>query len=349
MSTLPPVLAIDRLTVEYRLAGRRTLRAVENVSLQVNDGETLALVGESGCGKSSIARAVMQLNPVASGTVALEGVNLASLSRAELKSLRHRFQMIFQDPIASLNPRRRVGAILEAPLKIAGVRDASQRRRRVERMLALTGMDPSVLDRYPHEFSGGQCQRLSIARALVLEPRLLVCDEPVSALDVSVRAQVLNLLNDLQRKLGLSMLFISHDLAVVRNVADRVAVMYLGRICESGPARTVLENPAHPYTRSLLSAVPVPDPGTRPQRIALVDAEAASHLSVAGGCRFAPRCPRAQAVCNRHEPVLTGDDSGRAVACHFPVADPAAAAGGRPQAAGITDDHNKNRENPICP
>lgn len=273
MSEPSSVLAVRHLSVDYRLGGRRTLRAVDDVSLQVNDGETLALVGESGCGKSSIAHAVMQLKPVAEGAVEVEGVDLASLGRRELKALRHRFQMIFQDPIASLNPRRRVRSILEAPLKIAGVTDPEQRRRRVDHILELTGMDPAVLDRYPHEFSGGQCQRLSIARALVLNPKLLVCDEPVSALDVSVRAQVLNLLNDLQRRLGLSMLFISHDLTVVRNVADRVAVMYLGRICETGPARAVLENPAHPYTRSLLSAVPVPDPNRRPGRIALMEAE----------------------------------------------------------------------------
>lgn len=346
MSISAPVLAIDHLSVDYRLGRRRTLRAVDDVSLQVNDGETLALVGESGCGKSSVARAVMQLNPVAAGTIALEGVDLASLGRSELKALRRRFQMIFQDPIASLNPRRRVGAILEAPLKIAGVTDSGQRRRRIERILDLTGMDPAVMDRYPHEFSGGQCQRLSIARALVLEPKLLVCDEPVSALDVSVRAQVLNLLNDLQRRLGLSMLFISHDLAVVRNVADQVAVMYLGKICETGPARDVLENPAHPYTRSLLSAVPVPDPGHRPGRIALKDAETPSHLALPTGCRFAPRCPQAQAICHEKAPELESGGQGRQVACHFPVHrdDGTSTAGGHDTVSG----HN-NKENQLCP
>mgnify|MGYP001627812303 CR=1 FL=1 len=344
-----PVLAVRNLSVDYRLSGRKTLRAVDDVSLQVKDGETLALVGESGCGKSTIARAVMQLNPVSGGTIELEGVDLAGLGRAELKALRHRFQMIFQDPISSLNPRRRVRSILEAPLRIAGMKDADERRRRVERILEFTGMDPAVLDRYPHEFSGGQCQRLSIARALVLEPKLLVCDEPVSALDVSVRAQVLNLLNDLQRRLGLSMLFISHDLAVVRNVADRVAVMYLGRICESGPARDVLERPAHPYTQSLLSAVPVPDPSHRPGRIALKDSETPSHLSLPGGCRFAPRCPRARTLCHDQPPGLTDAGQGRQVACHFPIEDPNAPGVGGGADGARTDNHKNNRENQLCP
>mgnify|MGYP003650776288 CR=1 FL=1 len=349
MSESSPVLAVRHLRVDYRLGARRTLRAVDDVSLQVNDGETLALVGESGCGKSSIARAVMQLNPVAGGTVEVEGVDLASLGRRELKALRHRFQMVFQDPIASLNPRRRVRAILEAPLKIAGVTDPEQQRRRVDHILELTGMDPTVLDRYPHEFSGGQCQRLSIARALVLQPKLLVCDEPVSALDVSVRAQVLNLLNDLQRRLGLSMLFISHDLTVVRNVADRVAVMYLGRVCETGPARTVLENPAHPYTRSLLSAVPVPDPNRRPRRIALVESETASHMTVAAGCRFAPRCPQAQPLCHEQSPELKGDGSGRQVACHFPVNGTADDSAGDPPEGNAAGHYKNNKENQSCP
>lgn len=349
MSEPSPMLAIRHLSVDYPLGGRRTLRAVDDVSLQVNDGETLALVGESGCGKSSIARAVMQLNPAAEGSVEVEGVDLASLGRKELKALRHRFQMIFQDPIASLNPRRRVRSILEAPLKIAGLTDPEQRRRRVDRILELTGMDPTVLDRYPHEFSGGQCQRLSIARALVLEPRLLVCDEPVSALDVSVRAQVLNLLNDLQRRLGLSMLFISHDLTVVRNVADRVAVMYLGRICEMGRAQTVLENPAHPYTRSLLGAVPVPDPSRRPGRITLVEAEAASHMTVSPGCRFAPRCPQAQPVCHERPPDLEGDAGGRQVACHFPVNDTPDDSAVASSAGHAVECHKKNKENQSCP
>ncbi|MFC4259750.1 ABC transporter ATP-binding protein [Marinobacter lacisalsi] len=349
MSQPSPVLTVRHLSVDYRLSGRRTLRAVDDVCLQVSDGETLALVGESGCGKSSIARAVMQLNPVAGGSVEVEGVDLARLGRSELKALRHRFQMIFQDPIASLNPRRRVRSILEAPLRIAGMTDPQQRRRRVDHILELTGMDPSVLDRYPHEFSGGQCQRLSIARALVLEPKLLVCDEPVSALDVSVRAQVLNLLNDLQRRLGLSMLFISHDLTVVRNVADQVAVMYLGQICETGPARTVLENPAHPYTRSLLSAVPVPDPSRRPGRITLMAAETPSHLTVTAGCRFAPRCPQAQSLCRERSPELVGDAGRRQVACHFPVNDTPDDSAGASSAGHAIERHKNNKENQPCP
>ena len=320
------LLQVLGLEVSYSLGVGQKMRAVDGVSFDIARGETLALVGESGCGKSSVARAVMQLSKPTAGEIRLEGEDLARVSRAALKRLRRRFQMIFQDPISSLNPRRRVRDILEAPLKVNGLYDKATSAQRIHDALEIVGLDAAaVLDRYPHEFSGGQCQRLSIARALILEPALLVCDEPVSALDVSVRAQVLNVLNGLRERLGLSMLFISHDLAVVRNVADRVAVMYLGRICEIGDADGVLHRPAHPYTAALLSAVPVADPDAAPQRIAL-QGEMPSPMALPSGCRFRTRCPAAQARCASEEPGYTDLGDGRQVACHFPFSVTAAAA-----------------------
>lgn len=313
-------LSVEDLVVEYPLAGGQVLRAVDRVSFDVAPGETLALVGESGCGKSSIVRALMQLVPYTGGTVRVGGVDIGQLSRSELRRLRPRFQMIFQDPVSSLNPRRRVRDILEAPLRINGIFDRTRSTQRIHEVLELVGIDPATaLDRYPHEFSGGQCQRISIARALVLEPDLLVCDEPVSALDVSVRAQVLNVLNELRERLALSMLFITHDLSVVRNVADRIAVMYLGQICEIGAASEVLERPAHHYTACLLSAVPVADPDVRIDRVPLTG-EIPSPLDVGPGCRFRSRCPAARELCGQVEPPLSPVGSDRLAACHFPVA-----------------------------
>ncbi|MCW5261114.1 ATP-binding cassette domain-containing protein [Verminephrobacter eiseniae] len=322
----PPVLDVRDLDVVYALAGGQQMRAVERLSFAIGRGQTLALVGESGCGKSSVAKAVMQLVPTAGGVIRLEGQALGPLGGDALKRLRRRFQMIFQDPISSLNPQRTVRQILEFPLKVNGLFDKSESERRIRATLDIVGLDSQqMLGRYPHEFSGGQCQRISIARALILDPVLLVCDEPVSALDVSVRAQVLNLLGELRQRLGLSMLFISHDLAVVRNVADCIAVMYLGRICEAGDAQHLLEHPAHPYTVALLSAVLHADPAVPPRRVAL-QGEMPSPLSLPTGCRFRTRCPGAQALCAAAEPALTALADGRQVACHFPysVARPAA-------------------------
>ncbi|HEX2892232.1 ABC transporter ATP-binding protein [Vineibacter terrae] len=321
MSAATPILSVRDLAVIYPLGGGRTLRAAEDISFDVHPGEALALVGESGCGKSSVARAIMQLLAHTEGQILVDGQDLRRLSRRALKALRPRFQMIFQDPISSLNPRRRVREILEAPLRITGMRDAAARARRVATVLDLVGLDPqAVLGRYPHEFSGGQCQRLSIARALVLEPALLVCDEPVSALDVSVRAQVLNLLNELRERLGLAMLFISHDLAVVRNIADRVAVMYLGRIAEIGAADSIFNGPAHPYTAALLSAVPEPDPDATLQRLPMKAGEIPSPLAPPPGCRFQTRCPAADDHCRRVPPELVGLQDARSAACHKPFA-----------------------------
>ncbi|GAA5232795.1 ATP-binding cassette domain-containing protein [Verticiella sediminum] len=313
------ILDVRGLRVDYPVAGGRTVRAVDGIDFAIDRGQTLALVGESGCGKSSVARAVMRLETPSAGEIRLEGTDLASLNAAALKARRHRFQMIFQDPISSLNPRRRVRDILAAPLRVNGRLDA-QAPARIAAALEQVGIDPAgALERYPHEFSGGQCQRISIARALILEPTLLVCDEPVSALDVSVRAQVLNVLNELRASLGLAMLFISHDLAVVRNVADRLAVMYLGAICEAGPADTVFASPAHPYTVALMSAVPQAEPGRTTQRIPLTG-EMPSPIDLPSGCRFRSRCPAAQERCAHEAPAPRELAAGHVVACHFPYA-----------------------------
>jgi peptide/nickel transport system ATP-binding protein len=313
-----PVLAVRDLDVIYEVGGQQRVHAADRVSFEIARGQTLALVGESGCGKSSVAKAVMQLAPLAGGTVVLEGQSLAQLDAAALKRLRRRFQMIFQDPISSLNPQRTVREILEFPLRVNGLFDKNRSGQRIRETLEIVGLDShSVLDRYPREFSGGQCQRISIARALILDPVLLVCDEPVSALDVSVRAQVLNVLNALRERLGLSMLFISHDLAVVRNVADRVAVMFLGAICEIGDAPDVLDRPAHPYTAALLSAVPRTDAAAQPQRIVL-RGEMPSPMALPSGCRFHTRCPGGQPLCAQTAPALKRLPDGREVACHHP-------------------------------
>ncbi len=313
------LVSVKSLHVNYPIGAGQTLPAVQDVSFQIRAGETLALVGESGCGKSSTARAVMQLAGQVSGEILLDGVPLTQLSARKLRQMRHRFQIIFQDPIASLNPRRTIREALLAPLKISGLYRGEASLEKVRDMLRQVGLDPeSVLDRYPHEFSGGQCQRLSIARALLLDPVFLVCDEPVSALDVSVRAQVLNVLNDLQRQRQLTMLFISHDLAVVKNVADRVAVMYLGRICEIGDAKTVLSAPLHPYTAALLRAVPDID---SPMDLSgsLRSGETPSPMDPPSGCAFRQRCPRAQELCAQTRPELGPGTMANQVACHFPL------------------------------
>jgi peptide/nickel transport system ATP-binding protein len=263
---------------------------------------------------------VLQLPRPTSGEVLLEGEDLTRTSRARMRELRRRLQIVFQDPIASLNPRLRVADIVGAPLRVSGLGGTrAEQRGRVERMLDSVGLDPTIaMDKRPHEFSGGQCQRISIARALVLSPDLLVCDEPVSSLDVSIQAQILNLLEDMKGRYGLTMLFISHDLSVVRSIADRVAVMYLGRLCEVAPSEVLYRSPAHPYTRALLGAIPVPDPAVRPGRPELVDGELPSPISPPSGCAFRTRCPRAEALCAREVPALRGHGDGREVACHFP-------------------------------
>jgi peptide/nickel transport system ATP-binding protein len=314
------LLTVDNLSAIYRLPRGRQLTAVANVSFVIYKGETLGLVGESGCGKSTVARSIMWLPPPTGGSVTFEGRDLASLDGEALRRTRTRLHMIFQDPISSLNPRRKVRDIVAEPMAIIGVGTAKERGRRVRIALETVGLDPDrVMDRRPHEFSGGQCQRIAIARALIMEPQLVVCDEPVSALDVSVRAQILNLLEDMKARYGLTLLFISHDLAVVKNVSDRVAVMYLGRLCELAPSARLYKTPLHPYTAALMAAIPVMDPDKRCDPSQLLVGELPSPVDPPSGCRFRTRCPRSAARCAALEPKWQEAAPGHFVACHFPL------------------------------
>jgi peptide/nickel transport system ATP-binding protein len=313
-----PLLNVENLVVEY-VVGGKTVHAVSDVSLQIARGETLGLVGESGCGKSTLGRAVLQLRSPVSGRVLFDGEDLTAMHGDTLRRMRRRVQLIFQDPIASLNPRRCIGDIVAEPLVIAGIKDPKRREKLVCDVLSAVGLDPGlVIGRLPHEFSGGQCQRICIARALVLNPEFIICDEPVSALDVSIRAQILNLLEDMKARFGLTLLFIAHDLAVVKAVSDRVAVMYLGRLCEVGPSGQLFANPAHPYTALLIEAIPVPDPDVRPAEHVAVG-EPPSPISPPSGCRFRTRCPRADQRCVEEVPELRQLAPDQFAACHHPL------------------------------
>jgi oligopeptide/dipeptide ABC transporter ATP-binding protein len=315
-------------STSLRKGAHEVVHAVDDVSLEIRRGETVGLVGETGCGKSTLARCITRLYDLTGGTITFDGQDISKLSRRRMRPFRREIQMIFQDPYGSLNPRRRVGSIIADPLAIHGMGAGKGRKDRkllVQETMELVGLNPEHYNRFPAEFSGGQRQRIGVARALILRPKLIVCDEPVSALDVSIQAQIINLLSDLQREFGLTYLFIAHDLSIVRHVSDRVAVMYLGKIIEDAASKELYNHSRHPYTRALLSAVPIPDPRTAHtrERIILVG-DVPSPIDPPLGCRFHPRCPKAAQQCVDLEPELVprGDDPAtHATACHFPVAD----------------------------
>jgi oligopeptide/dipeptide ABC transporter ATP-binding protein len=299
------------------------VHAVDGIDLDVYPGETFGLVGETGCGKSTLARLITRLLDVSDGSIWFEGQDITHLSRRAVRPIRRDMQMIFQDPYASLNGRKTVGSIIAEPLHIHGTVPKAKIKAEVQQLMELVGLNPEHYNRFPHEFSGGQRQRVGVARALTLRPKLIVCDEPVSALDVSIQAQILNLLEDLQEEFNLTYIFIAHDLSVVKHMSDRVAVMYLGRVVEMASGDTLYTNPKHPYTGALLSAVPVPDPrlATQKKRI-ILEGDVPSPIDPPSGCRFHPRCPRAQfPKCREDDPVLTPHHKGQVAACHFPLED----------------------------
>jgi len=316
------VLSIEDLVVEFKVGRGNTVKAVSGISFDVLRGETLGIVGESGCGKSTTGRAIMQIPPPTSGSIIFEGAELTEMSSSAVREARTRVQMIFQDPVSSLNPRRSVRDSVLEPLEIWKRGTKEERNKLVDEILESVGIDPArAAESKPHQFSGGQCQRISVARALVLDPTLIICDEPVSALDVSVQAQVLNLLEDLKEKFGLTLVFIAHDLAVVKNISDRVAVMYLGKLCEVASSDDLYARPSHPYTNVLLDSIPAPDPEAD-HSVGKIVGEPPSPISPPSGCRFHPRCAYATDICTREEPQLRAMGDGHFVACHHPVETP---------------------------
>ena len=312
------VLRANDINVEFNLGDKKIVKAVSGVSLDIAKGETLAVVGESGCGKSSLGKALLQIPKPTSGSVVLNDVDISVLHGEKLRAVRPQMQMIFQDPISSLDPRMTVRRIIEQPLRVWSDLDEQGRAKRVDELLESVGLDPAVVgSRRPYEFSGGQCQRISIARALALNPSMLICDEPVSALDVSVQAQILNLLQDMRDKFALTMMFISHDLGVVKTVSDRVMVMYLGKICEIANPNSLYKEPRHHYTHALISSVPIADPSKKSVRTA-IQGEPPSPTNPPSGCRFRTRCPAATDLCATEEPQLRELEAGQFVACHHP-------------------------------
>ena len=310
------LLSARGLSKDFPVSGKRRLQALSRVDLDIYEGETLALVGESGCGKSTLGRTLIRLIPATEGSISFEGQDISSMSEKEFRPLRGKMQIIFQDPYASLNPRMTVRDIIAEPLETHHVcADARETTQRVRELMKAAGLSEEYLYRYPHQFSGGQRQRIGIARAIALKPKLIICDEPVSALDVSVQNQILNLLKDLQKEFGLTYLFISHDLSVVRFLSDRTCVMFLGKLCEVGNTAELYEKPLHPYTRFLLGAIPGIDPRARGEKRPLLKGELPSPIHPPSGCRFHTRCPYATERCRTEEPLLR-DVGGRQVACH---------------------------------
>ena len=323
-SEAAPLLAVENLTKHFPIMQgvfRRqvgTVKAVDGIDFEIRERETLGLVGESGCGKSTAGRVILRLHDATEGRILFRGTDITAMEGEALRRLRPRMQMIFQDPQDSLNPRMTVGSIIGEPLLEHGAGEARVRRDRVEALLESVGLDPAFTNRYPHEFSGGQRQRIGVARALALNPEFIVCDEPIAALDVSIQAQVVNLLEDLQERLGLTYLFISHDLSMIRHIADRVAVMYLGKIVEFASSDALYREPLHPYTRALLSAVPIHDPGLEARRERVIlSGDVPSPANPPAGCRFSTRCPMAAPECSQREPQWRELRPGHRVACHF--------------------------------
>jgi oligopeptide/dipeptide ABC transporter ATP-binding protein len=313
--TNQPLVEIKDLKKYFPVPHKQFVRAVDGVSFTINQGETLGLVGESGCGKTTVGRCVLRLIEPTSGEIRFDGIDLSRLDRGRMRALRRRMQIIFQDPYSSLNPRMKVGSIIAEPLEIHRVGDRRERRDRVAELLRVVGLDPDYANRYPHQFSGGQRQRIGIARALALNPDFIVADEPVSALDVSVQAQVVNLMQDLQERFGLTYLFISHGLAVVKHISTRVGVMYLGKLVELAPAEEIYKNPLHPYTQALLRAIPIPDPGSTRRATHKLGGDVPNPTAPPAGCRFHTRCLQAGDRCVREEPELVEVSHGHFVSC----------------------------------
>ena len=324
--TNTPLLKVEHLHKEFPTGSgfmggkfsKKVVSAVNDLSFEIRAGETFGLVGESGCGKSTTGRAIMHLDPPTSGKVYFEGRDISKMNKKELKAMRREMQFIFQDPYASLNPRMTIGEIISEPMVIHGIGTPEERIERVRELLDVVGLNPEHINRYPHEFSGGQRQRVGIARSFILRPKLIICDEPVSALDVSIQAQVLNLLKDLQKQYGTAYLFIAHDLSVVQHISDRVAVMYLGKMVELSDWKSLYAEPNHPYTQALLSAVPIPDPDVQQNRKRIILAgDPPSPIDPPSGCRFHTRCPIAQAKCSEETPEFREIGEGHFCACHY--------------------------------